>query len=512
MAKNRLGTPAERDEATRLLQHTTPATWAFHCTIYEQEGLLQFLEEGMFDAEKMRKASFLSYNPAFVQFISGSFAQAFHIASKEALHKKDDYQTLLKLLDYRSFVLPPHQGIACEAINEYLHYLEQTLLLLSWEQFVRDEAMLDFAFSPHWIRCIHHLPAACDAQRTAVITALLQVLKRFRLDASPAYLKALCASLRQLKTDPVLQWELQQYENGFSFQSIIPEKGTQTPVNRKWIYYAGGGLLVVLAVIFVVLQFNAENKRPRQTEDKYMDAVETTSAKDQLRSGVNEKNLKGFFYLASLQENKGKRASLQTGATPIPDVTKLPANDGNSTMTVRNETPSDVLLFYFGVDNPLINKNSRLVAVYIKSGEVFGFRFQPDFGRFNFVFGREWVHLDTPAFFPFSTEENSILLQQDKEKLLAKAWVIKDYFRHVLPSQPLLRHDLTITNIAQTTKSTSGAPVYILLNEKEGNKRYSDAGNVEITLQEKDGKNIVRAKSSLYVYLSPPTFDPKDFQ
>ncbi|WP_121353830.1 hypothetical protein [Flavisolibacter nicotianae] len=511
MALNRLGTSAERDEATKLLQHTTPATWAFHRTIYEQEGLLQFLEEGVFDAEKMSKAAFLSYNPAFVQFISSSFAQAFRIASKEALQKNDDYQTLQKLLDYRSFVLPPHQAIACEAINDYLHHLEQTVALLSWEQFVRNETVLDFAFSPNWIHCINHLPAACDVQRTAVLTALVQVLKRFRLDASPAYLKALCASLRQLKTEPDLQVELQQYEDGFSVQAIVPEKGRQKPANRTWMYYAGGGLFVIVAVVFLVLQFNPGNKRPLQTEDKYMDAVETTSAKDQLRSSVNEKNLKGFFYLATLQENKGKRASLQTGVTPIPDVTKMPANDGNSTMTIRNETTYDVLLFYFGVDNPLINKNSRLIAVAIKSGDVFRFRFQPDFGRFNFVFGREWVHLDNPAFFPF-TEENNSLLQQDNKKILANAWVIKDFFRRVLPSQPLLRHDLTITNIAQTTKSTSGAPVYIPLNEKEGNKRYSDAANVEINLQEKDGEITVRAKSSLYVYQSPPTFDPKDFQ
>ncbi|HEU4902381.1 MAG TPA: hypothetical protein VFT06_06290 [Flavisolibacter sp.] len=511
VAKNRLGNTAASEEVRDSLQHVTPATWAFHRTVYEQDGLLQFLEEGVFDEESMRKAAFLGYNPSFVQFISVPFAQAFQIASKEALRKKDDYQTLQKLLDYRSFILPPHQAIAFDAINDYLRYLEQTLALLSWEQFVRDEAILDFAFSPHWIHCINQLPAACDTQRTAVASALLQVLKRFRLDAAPDYLKALCARLRQLTTEPGLQEELQQYESGFQVQKTVEQETAKKPAKHYWVYYAGG-LLLVLAAIFLVLRLNKQNKRSPQAEDKYMDAVETTSAKDQLKSSINEKNLKGFFYLASRQENKGKRASVQTGTTPITDVTKMPANDGNSTMTIRNETTADALLFYFGSDNPLINKNSRLVAVYIKSGDVFRFRFQPDFGRFNFVFGREWVHLDDPVFFPFTTGESNNVVLQDNEKLLANAWVIRDFFRRVLPSQPFLRHDLTITNIAQPTESTSGAPVYTLLNKKEGNKRYSDAASVEIDLQEKDGKIVVGARSSLYVYQSPPTFDPKDFQ
>lgn len=512
LAKNRLrdNDTTTKETLTDSLQHITPATWAFHRTIYEQEGLLQFLEDGVFDAAKMSKAAYLGYNPAFVQFISLPFAQAFRVATKKALQQKDKYQALTDLLDYCSFVLPQHEAIAFEAISEHLQFLEQMLALLHWEQFVREESLLDFAFSSHWIQCMNSLPVACDAQRTAVTTAVLQVLKRFRLDASPDYLKALCAKLRQVKMSPALQQELQAYVSSFYVQKPVEEPIRKTRAPR-WPYYAGGGALLVLAAIFLVLRLNQPNKRPLQAEDKYMDAVETTSAKDQLKSSVNEKNLKGFFYLASRQENKGKRASLQTGVTPIRDVTKLPANDGNSTMTIRNETAADALLFYFGSDNPLINKNSRLVAVYIKSGDVFRFRFQPDFGRFNFVFGREWVHLDNPAFSPFVAGENNVLLQ-DKEKLPANAWVISDFFRRVLPSQPLLSHDLTITNIAQPTTSTANTPVYTLLNEKEGNKRYSDAASVEIDLQEKDGKIIVKARSSLYVYQSPPTFDPKDFQ
>ena len=243
-----------------------------------------------------------------------------------------------------------------------------------------------------------------------------------------------------------------------------------------------------------------------------MEAVESTSAKNQLNSSINEKNLKAFFYLASRQENGGKRSPLQTGATPLPGVTKLPANDGNSSMTVRNETAADAVLFYFGSDNPLVNKESRLVAVYISSGEEFRFRFQPDFGRFNFVFGKDWVQLKEPAFFPFATGEGESFLSQDREKLLANAWIIPSFFRQVRPSQPLLIHDLILTNIEQPTVSSANARVYTLLNEKDRNKRYSDEGSVEISLQETNGTISVKARSSLYVYQSPPTFDPKELQ
>ena len=514
LAKNRLGDndTTTKDGLTNRLQHLTPATWAFHRIIYEQEGLLQFLEDGVFDAAKMNKAAYLRYNPSFVQFISLPFAQAFDLAAKEALQQKDDYSVLKDLLDYCSFILPQHEAIAFDAIKEHLQFLERTLSLLHWEQFVRDESLLDFAFSSNWCYCMNNLPATCHTQRNSVISALLQVLKRFRLEASPDYLKALCAKLRQLKTEPALQQDLQAYASSFYVQKPVAFPVQKTKVPRL-PHYIGGGVLLVLAGVFLLLQLGQKKKqRPPQAEDKYMEAVESTSAKDQLNSSINEKNLKAFFFLSSRQENKGKRTPLQTGATPLPGVTKLPANDGNSSMIVRNETSTDAVLFYFGSDNPLINKQSRVVAVYIRSGDEFRFRFQPDFGRFNFVFGREWVQLKEPAFFPFATGEGESIFSQDREKLLANAWVIPSFFRRVLPSQPLLNHDLTITNIEQPTVSSANARVYTLLNEKDRNKRYSDEGSVEINLQETNGQISVKARSSLYVYQSPPTFDPKELQ
>lgn len=513
-AKARLGEEDAqgKEEAEQLLQEINPTTWAFHRIVFEHGALLQFLEEGVFDPDKMQTASYLSYNPSFVRFISPAFAHAFLHASKEALQKKDDFQTLLKLVDFTAFLLPAHRSLAFAAINDSLASLQQTLNVLSWEQFVQTESILDFVFSFNWPRLINALPDECQAQRNGVVQSLLQVLKRFRLDASPDYLKAVCTKLRQLKIEPALQNDLQEYENSFVLQASpqTPETKTKKP---HWIYYLAGGLVLALAGLFLFLKLQANTKRETQPEDKYMDAVETTSAKDQLNSSVNEHNLKGFFYLSSQQENAGTAAPLSTGATPISGVTKLPGADGNSQMLVRNETSADALLFYFGSDNPLVNQRSRLIAVYIKSGEEYRFRFQPDFGRFNFLFGKEWVRLDNPVYFPFYQGEAGSLTPTDSKKNFGSSWIIRSFFRRVLSSQPWLNHDLIITNVEQQTVVSSATPaVYTLLNEKEKSKRYSDEGNVAITLQETGDGIAIKAKASLYVYKSPKTFDASELR
>jgi len=509
-AMARLESGTETEIAPNL-QNINATTWGFHRTIYEQPGLLQFLEDGTFDEDKLSKAAYLRYNPSFVQFISLPFAAAFRKASEEALQKNDDYRTVQQLLQYSSFILPAHETIAFESFNQYLESLVRLLAPLSWEQFTEDESVLDFIFSSQWLAFVNNLPPVCKEQRNRVGDALLQILKRFRLDASPAYLKAFCAKLRQLKMEPALQQSLQEYESSFRLPAPI-EEPAQASTSHHWIYYLGGALLIVVVGLFLLLRPKHDQQRPPQPEDRYMDAVETTSASDQLSSSINEKNLKGFFYLSSRQENEGTRLALQTGVTPIPGVTKLPKEDGNSTMTIRNQTSADALLLYFGSDNPLVGKQSRLVAIYIKSGEEYNFRFQPDFGRFNFVFGKEWVHLASPVPFPFYQGEQMTNPAANSKNLLRKAWLIKDFFRRVLRSQPLLNHDLTITNVEQQTESQNNTPVYTLLNKKMGTKRYSDSGDVALDLEEANGEIMVKAQSSLYVYLSPETFNPKELR
>lgn len=497
------------EEWNALLQNTNSTTWAFHRLVYELEALLHFLEDGLFDADGMSKAAYLSFNPAFVQFISSSFAPAFQKAARDALRKEDDYETAQRLMPFVSFVLPAHHEIAFATVKDHLQHLAKTLELLHWEGFTRNETVLYFVFSPHWTQFINGLPAACDEERADVVKALLQVLKRFRLDASPDYLKAVCTKLHGLKMELAQRQELQEYGASFRTQRMLNEPKKKAR-NNNWIYFAGGG--VVLAAILVMLKLAGRNKTVPDPVFDTVGSTQTSPISDQLNSSVNERNLKGFFYLSSKQKNTGEKENIRTGTTPLPGITKLPSGKGNSNLTIRNETSADALLFYFGTDNPLVGVQSRLVAVYIRSGEAYSFQFQPDFGRFNFLFGKNWVHLTNPVPFPVYTGEGLALPVAEKDQL-KNAWAVSDFFERVLPSQPFLNHDLVITNIQQQTDSSANMPiVYTLLNEKERDKRYYEAGTAAITLQEKEGRIIATAKSSLYVYRSPKTFDPNELR
>ncbi|MBB1284813.1 hypothetical protein HRH25_10565 [Flavisolibacter sp. BT320] len=511
-AKQKLaGHTTLNEELETALRNVNASTWQFHKTIQEQEGLLQFLEEGRFDEAAMEKASFLRYNPSFVQFISGPFAVAFQKASATICQEKEVYPTLRKLLDYTSFILPQYEAFAFASINEYLQQHTRSLALLSWEQFVVNEEQLGFVFSGDWIALMNSLPDACAAQRNDMINTLLQILKRFRLDASTEYLKAFCRCVYSLKMEPAAKQDLQEYSA--SFRSPLPaKKEAAETASRPWALYIGGGAALLLAVAFLLVYLTGKKgQHPEQPEDKYMEAVTSASPSDQLNSSVNERNLKGFLYLSTKQENVGTSMLLETGATPLPGLTKLPANDGNSTLTVRNQTGSDALLFYFGSDNLLVNKNSRIVSVFIRRGEEYRCRFQPDFGRFNFLFGKEWVKMDTPASLAIQTGSTDIpLIGQVQNE--AAVWTIPDFFKNVSPQQPYLLHDLLITNIEQQTSTPGSNLVYTRLNEKDNGKRYSDEGFAEIVLQEEKGEFSIKAKSSMYVYRSFPTFRPEDFQ
>jgi hypothetical protein len=509
--KRRHDNNLESQEVEALLQSENAATWAFHRTIAEQEGLLQFLEEAVFDEEKMRKASFLRYNPTFVQFISLPFAHSFEKVAREALEKQDDYKSVQPLLEYATFVLPVHQVIAFAPVNAHLQAMRSKVDLLSWEQFVPDQSILHFVFSANFTRFLNSLPAACDEDRNQLLAALLRILKRFRLDASVNYLKAFCASLRQVNMNPALLQDLQEYESALVIRPLPKKVEVKKPPVNRW-YYVAGAAVLILAVTLLLLKTTSKRGRPPQAEDRYMEAVETTSSSDQLKSSINERNLKAFFYLASKQQNTGTPVPVQTGDNPIPGVSKLPSKDGNSVMTVRNETTADALLLYFGSDNPIVSKESRLVAVYIRRGDEYRFRFQPDFGRFNFLFGSNWVRMQTPVPFPFFTNTDPEKKPTIDELLAADPWMISDFFADVRPTQPYLNHDLTITNIAQPTTSNSSVPVYTQLNEKKGKKAYSESGSVDINLVEEGGDIVIKAKSSLYVYKSPPTFNPAEIR
>ena len=118
--------------------------------------------------------------------------------------------------------------------------------------------------------------------------------------------------------------------------------------------------------------------------------------------------------------------------------------------------------------------------------------------------------MDMPASFAIQTGSNDIPLIGQVQNEPA-VWTIPDFFKNVSPEQPYLQHYLLITNIEQQTSSSGHKLFYTLLNEKDNRKGYGDEGFAEIVLQETKGEFSIKAKSSLFVYRSFPTFRPEDF-
>src|SRR6059058_3331310 len=131
------------------------------------------------------------------------------------------------------------------------------------------------------------------------------------------------------------------------------------------------------------------------TPDKeYTNAIEEISADDQMNSSNNERYFKQYLYDKSHHQYEGRQEAIGTGDAPFNGFSILPNEPGSSMLTVKNNTNTDVVLLYFGSNHPIVKSQSRLCSVYIKAGGSYTFRFQPNFERINFWFGKKWIRLN----------------------------------------------------------------------------------------------------------------------
>lgn len=495
-----------RNDVLSLLENMEAEEWKAHCTIYAHEALLRFVEKGEFDADNFGETRNLLYNGPFIRFLSPGFAASFDTVSGGLL-RQNDWTSLNELLAYRSFILPEHEHEGYRRIRLHLDELQHTLKNLSWEKFSADESILYFVFDDEWIRFINHLPDSFALTRDELVRLLLQVVYRFQEKASWHYLHRCCLQLEKIECSPVYREQIAEYE-----KTIGANARGQGNREKRDNSLVGRGIFFSIWIVLMI--FRACNGCGR-SEPNYeisellrrQEAQRAAGVPDfyqELNSSGNEKNFKSFFYGLSLGEHSGEPVEMKNGEAPFSGISRLPEDGNEATVTIRNRTELDAILFYFVNSNLLLNDTSQVYAVYIKRGSSYTLGFRPNFGRFNFAFGKQWLHLDPPIEFALRdfVNVNSARAVSSTGRRIGFLNV-DGYFRQ-LPGleQYYLNHDITLMNFEPEYRKDSPGPkkIYSAPMNSPGRR------NARLDLTESGNGVVIKASGGLSAFESMKTF------
>jgi hypothetical protein len=270
------------------------------------------------------------------------------------------------------------------------------------------------------------------------------------------------------------------------------------------------GLIFILAYVVRNKIKNEEvATSPYEINQSYPDELVESPANDDLNSSVNEKNFKAFISMMGKARVNGKNLTIKTGQSPFNNVSKPFMDGGRSTFKIKNLTGFDAVLFYFTSENLLIDTNSRVYAVFIKSGEEFEFLFDHNYGRFNLAFGEEWMHYQNSADFNLIKSAGVGTYDGPGNEHLIGKWKLSDFFKKPIAYQYYMNHDLLIQDFPQPNQQISGSPAARMLHEPTYAERSSRwAKKTELTLIRSGNHINVKAQGSLFVFESPENFQP----
>ncbi|HEY0066857.1 MAG TPA: hypothetical protein VGB46_05830, partial [Flavisolibacter sp.] len=451
-----------RNDVLSLLENIDADAWKAHCTIYAHEALLRFVEKQEFDAEKFGDARNLLYNGPFISFLSPWFAASFDTVTNDML-RQDDLDSLNKLLGYRSFILPDHEHDAYRRIRIHLDELQHMLKNLSWEKFSAGESILYFLFDDEWISFVNRLPDSFATTRDELVRLLLQVIYRFQGKASWYYLHRCCLQVQKIECSPVYREQVTEYE-----KTIGANAGGEGTREKKGSGITGRTIFFSIWIILMIVRAaNNCNKTDSTYEiphivvrEEDQGVPESPGFYEELNSSGNERNLKNFFYGLSLGKHSGEPVEMKDGRAPFSEISRSPEDEDEATITIRNRTGFDAVMFYFVNTNLLLDDTSKLFAVYIKKGSSYTFGFRPNFGRFNFAFGHQWLRLDPPIEFTLRdfVNENSARPVSSTGKRIG-IYNIDGYFQEVPRlEQYYLNHDITLMNFEPSYSANNPAP------------------------------------------------------
>lgn len=497
-----------RNDVLSLLENIDADAWKAHCTIYTHEALLRLVEKQEFDPEKFGEARNLLYNGPFISFLSPWFAASFETVTNDLL-RHDDLASLNKLLGYRSFILPDHEHDAYRRIRINLDELQHMLKNLSWEKFSADESILHFLFNDEWISFVNHLPDSFATTRDELVRLLLQVIYRFQGKASWYYLHRCCLQVQKIECSPVYREQVAEYEKTIGAnaggEGTRQKKGSG--ITGRTVFFS---IWIILMIVRVANNCNSPSKTYElsdfvvRTEEPSSPIPESPEFYEELNSSGNEKNLKSFFYGLSLSGHSGEPVEMKDGRAPFGGISRPPENEEEATVTIRNRTNFDAVMFYFVNTNLLLDDTCKIFAVYIKKGSSYTFDFRPNFGRFNFAFGRQWLRLDPPLEFSlrdFVNEKSARPVSSTGKRI--GIFNIDGYFQQVPRlEQYYLNHDITLMNFepGYTASTTGPKKIYSAPRNSRGRS------NSRLDLTEEGNRLVIKASGNLSVFESMQTF------
>jgi hypothetical protein len=488
---------------------TSEEIWKAHYTIYSHKALLDFLERQTFDPEGFKAAETLLYDGRFKAFVSPYFTAAFDKVLNELL-RDEKYASLNSLLLYNSFIHPDQEHEAYRRVRIYLDELGHMLKNLNWEKFSADESILYFLYEEEWIRFVNRLPPSFDTARDELVRLLLQVVYRFQRKSSWYYLYRCCLQIKKIESSE--GQTVQEYEKIMKENSRAETNKGSKSSGRPSV------LRIVFICIWVVFLIYRWGNGCGSNVSKYDYSKIQRVSRDhdsfyvELNSSENERNFKEFLADTRLSPSSGEPVEIEPGTAPFTWFSRVPYDDGVASFKVTNNTGYDVVMFYFANTNRLINEQSQVYAVYIKDGQFYEFSFRPNFSRFNFVMGKQWIHLKESI--PFTLydyeKKGSYGSRVSREGEPVGTLNVDGYFQH-LPGveQYYLNHDIIPQDFrleSEVLESGAEAPtlIYDPTFDKDGNT--IPPPGTELVLNEKGGRIIIQASGTLALYESPKTF------
>ena len=390
-----------RNDAATLLDVVSEESWKAHNIIYKHTGLLNFLEKGEFNSEELRKADAYLYNEKFVQAVSPYFAHSFNTVAGKLL-RRNDFEELLKLLDYGGYILPEHSHEAYQKLRGYLEEITYTLRNLSWEKFVSDESILHFIFSANWLKVINKLPSSFTSVRDELVEHFISLVLRFQHKATWYYLHKVLVQLKAIETNDFNRSEVVRIDEIIYKNSKI--EGGKGTVRSKGSdgYNWRGAWWIIWIVLMIVRAATCNDKSSSNSSYRLLD---NPYSSPDISTPGNSAEKKNETYLLSQLESLGSKKNntvapqkLSTGSQPFEAFGDDPGAAVNDSFTVANNTGYDAVFLYFK-DIPGHSMSGllpKLYSTYIKAGEAEKVYVLPGNGRIYFALSEGWGKLKKP--------------------------------------------------------------------------------------------------------------------
>jgi hypothetical protein len=486
-------------EALQTLQDTNVFNWDHHVIIYNYKGLLHFLQNNTFVRSEMEAARQFRYKPSFVQFISPFFSQSFQFVAANLI-KNNSLNRLKELMEYSGF-LGSNENAAYEPIFNYLHTFLGEARQQVASGLLPDEEQRQRLLSNELIAVFNSLPSFAAHLREEYLGLFLSLFRKSGSKVSAELWHEGWSMVKKIQGNNSQESEKENLEEEKP-QLVIRKKFFPTVTENIALWSVG-----IFCVLGIVVIFSLLHKKEVKPEEEIVsgsfggrEGGDYAPVEDQLASSTNENNFRHFIKQLCRTNLQGTGITMKTGDSPFENMSTLPPREGNSTVTIRNTTLKDAVVFYFTSNNTLISENSRIYAFYIAHGDEFTFSFDANFGRLNFAFGKKWMKLKDPMLFPL-VKPGTDPSQENLTESDLSYWNMKQFFLHADTSAFYLEHYLTIQDFEQPN-SSNAAPFSKLLHEPSNNDLYSrESKYAELLLS--GNKVKISGAGNLYVYQSP---------